>query len=239
MADELLKIYQNGKLYSLGELVGKTIVANEKTPTYRLPIRAEVLKNWYLKGRPALMKDSVFASRDVAIYSVNGNFYRNAKIGNYLGLFNGFYHNGDIRVFTASGNLLRVPATDFDWYKKSEIIGNIENKIGDIDNGSSIGVLYSWADGMDAMGKKDGSTWLSFRDSFSRPYYVPISGNTIDTRAIKTQGGKTVEEQIEEEKENSKTFADTAVDLVKKGFMFGLAAYVIVELGKSKIESQK
>lgn len=234
----LPQVKQGGKLYSIGDLVGKSIIADESTPVYRLPIKAEILKGWYKKGRPALLRDSVYASKDFTVYTTTGSYYRTAKKGDYLGLFNGFYQDQSIKVFTASGNSLKVPKDCYDWYNKDQILGDIPNELKRFPKGSTIGVMYSWVEGYDIAGKRDGTIWLAFRDTFNIPYYALLTGNTIDTRSLKEQGVQTVEQQIEEEQQQNKTFGEQALDLVKKGFIWGLGAWAVVSLGKTAIQSK-
>lgn len=249
LGDEIPQIKVGNKFYAIGDMVGKTIVANENTRVFRLPVEVEQMAGQLDAATAKKQAAPVWANTAGVVvyrmrtdpepyYATPGEIYRTVAKGGYIGAFNGYAKNGYWSLITASGNKVVVNGKDAGIDAK--YYSDVQNYLRTVKTGQNIGVLYSWVNGYDKDGNKTTDIWLSFNegDGSGRKYYCKLTRSTVNQQSIESQGVVDTETKIEEQQEGDKPWYEIVGGGLQKGLLIGFGAWVLVKITTAYIEKQ-
>lgn len=249
-------IKQGNKLFSLSELIGKPIVANETTIAYKFPSEKSKI---YFTPEDFKSKGSIgFALAEINVYQNNGTIGKNepllykAKKGDILGTYD-FSTSSFPRYYfknkkSSTGSVFINMSEDKDAYgyrKEVFTFGGmlaIDNVYDTIKKGKLIGTLDTWVSGKDMIKigqgayvfNKNTEIFLSFKTG-NKNFYVPLKPKTIDVEVIEDSGAKDEETKQEEKEEDNKPFyekiADNLASGLKKVVIIGGIAFLVYKIG--------
>ena len=249
-------IKQGNKLFSLSELIGKPIVANETTIAYKFPSENSKI---YFTPEDFKSKGSIgFALAEINVYQNNGTIGTNepllykAKKGDILGTYD-FSTSSFPRYYfkskkSSTGSVFIKMSEDKDaqGYRKDVFTFGgmiaIDNVYDTIKKGKLIGTLDTWVSGKDMIKigqgayvfNKNTEIFLSFKTG-NKNFYVPLKPKTINIEVIEKSGGKDEETKQEEQEEKDKPFYEKLTDNLtsglKKVVIIGGIAFLVYKIG--------
>lgn len=253
---EIPTIKQGNKLFSLSELIGKPIVANERTIAYKFPSESSV--SYYLPDNFIQKGSKAIAIENINVYKNNGTIGTNepllykAKKGDILGTYD-FSTSSFPRYYfkskkSSTGSVFINMSEDKDelGYRKqvfvfSGMLGK-DNVYDTIKKGDLIGTLDTWVKGQTMtkisneayLYSKNTDIFLSFKTG-NKNFYVPLKPKTIDIEVIEKSGGKDEETKQEEQEEKDKPFYEKLTDNLtsglKKVVIIGGIAFLVYKIG--------
>lgn len=253
IGEDIPQIKVGNKLYSIGDLVDKTMIANVDTKVYRLPIEKDVTTGLFDALQAKKDQAPVYTNKDnVQLWKADaaGNYtvpYRIVKDkGNWAGGFDGFGKGYFLGMLNTAGQDIYIAQADAAKFP-AKYYKDVQNYLRTVKKGESIGVLYSWVHGKDAAGKDTGEIWLMFEDinfSLTKKYvYVLHTANLLSKDKLEQQGIKDTETQIEEQADADKPWYEKLGEGLEKklvqGFLIGVGAYVVVKIAGAYIAKPK
>lgn len=240
-------IKQGNKTFSLSELIGKPIIANEQTIAYKFPSENSIV--YFLPSDVKLKDSEVVAIDDINVYENNTDFatekllYK-AKKGEILGTyefdttsFPRYYLQSKKASPNTNGRVFikKSDEKDSNGYRKDVFIvkGMIEkdNVYYTFNKNKTIGTLFTWVSGKTMIKLSKGAYYyknnpeifMSFKEG-EKNYYVPLKPKTIDVDALEQSGAKDEETKQEEKEENEKSIFEKGLE----GILGGLKKVVII-----------
>jgi len=253
---EIPTIKQGNKLFSLSELIGKPIVANERTIAYKFP--SENSKIYFTPEDLKLKGTKGYAIQSTNVYVNNGTIGKNEPLlynvgrGADLGYYD-FSTSSFPRYYfknsnSPTGSLFINMSEDKDeqgYRKPVFVLGGMlatDNVYDTINKGKLIGILDTWVSGKDMIKinkgayiySKNTEIFLSFKTG-NKNFYVPLKPKTIDIDVIEKSGGKDEETKQEEQEEKDKPFYEKLTDNLtsglKKVVIIGGIAFLVYKIG--------
>lgn len=247
-------IKQGNKLFSLSELIGKPIVANETTIAYKFP--SENSKIYFTPEDFKSKGANGYAIEQINVYVNNGTFGTNepllykvgkgADLGTYSLSSSARYYFKNSNSPSGSVFINMSEDKDAQGYRKPVFVFGgmlaIDNVYDTINKGKLIGTLDTWVSGKDMIKihkgayiyNKNTEIFLSFK-SGNKNFYVPLKPKTIDIKVIEKSGGKDEETKQEEQEEKDKPFyekiADNLTSGLKKVVIIGGIAFLVYKIG--------
>ena len=253
---EIPTIKQGNKLFSLSELIGKPIVANERTIAYKFPsensLRYNLPDNFIQKGSEAIAIENINVYKNNGTIGTNEPLLYKAKKGDILGTYD-FSTSSFPRYYfkskkSSTGSVFINMSEDKDeqGYRKEVFVFNgmiaKDNVYDTIKKGDLIGTLNTWVKGQTMTKISNGAyiynkntdIFLSFKTG-NKNFYVPLKPKTINIEVIEKSGGKDEETKQEEKEEQDKPFyekiADNLTSGLKKVVIIGGIAFLVYKIG--------
>lgn len=256
-------IKQGNKLFSLSELIGKPIVANETTIAYKFPSEKSKI---YFTPTDFKSKGSIgFALAEINVYQNNGTIGKNepllykAKKGDILGTYdfstNSFprYYFKSKKSSTGSVFINMSEEKDAQGFKKDVFTFGgmlaVDNVYDTIKKGKVIGILDTWVSGNDMIKigqgayvfNKNTEIFLSFKTG-NKNFYVPLKPRTINIPELEDSGAKDEKTKQEEKEEEDKPFAEKIAETIgsglKKIVIIGGIAFLVYKIGTFAISEK-
>lgn len=262
-------IKQGNKLFSLSELIGKPIIANQQTIAYKFPSEESTI--YYLPDTFKTKGSEGIAIEDIDVFKNTGKgseddllapLYK-VKKGKSLGIYEFsrtdqykryyFRDKNGVSVFIKMSEEKDKYGFRLDVFVFKGMVGK-DNVYATIDKKKSLGTLDTWVNGQTMIKlsngayiyKKNTEIFMSFKQD-NKNYYVPLKARTIDIDALEQSGAKDEETKQEEKEEDSKEWYEKLASgyfkYLKTALIIIGSGYGVYKLGtyaiNKRIESKK